>query len=176
MQDSPTPGANSVAGLVLDRLYAYTGERLYRDLGGNLECFVNRVPQYGLFAAHVSASQQSFTPAISLQVVILAPRTDPVEMQLESAANEVYRFGKAVLRAYARNSRGWLGASAPRCAKRCRISTRLKRRRWSASSLDLLDPPTSRSRKLRALLVEVAASPAPHNSRQRANVAARHSE
>ncbi len=52
MQDSPTPGANSVAAIVLDRLYALTGEKLYRDWAEKtLEAFVGLVPQYGLFAA-----------------------------------------------------------------------------------------------------------------------------
>ena len=41
LQDSPTPGANSVAVIVLDRLYAFTGEKLYRDWAEKtLEAFV----------------------------------------------------------------------------------------------------------------------------------------
>ncbi len=98
MQDSPTSGANSVAAMVLDRLYAYTGERLYRDWAEKtLECFVNRVPQYGLFAATygLAAVLHARHP---LQVVILGAANDPVAAQLESAANKIYRFGKAVLR------------------------------------------------------------------------------
>ena len=49
LQDSPTPGANSVAVIVLDRLYAFTGEKLYREWAEKtLEAFVGLVPQYGL--------------------------------------------------------------------------------------------------------------------------------
>ena len=52
LQDSPTPGANSVAAIVLDRLHGFTGERLYREWAEKtLEAFVGLIPQYGLFAA-----------------------------------------------------------------------------------------------------------------------------
>ena len=52
IQDSPTPAANSVAAIVLDRLYGSTGEKLYRDWAEKtLEAFAGLVPQFGLFAA-----------------------------------------------------------------------------------------------------------------------------
>jgi uncharacterized protein YyaL (SSP411 family) len=98
MQDSPTPGANSVAAMALDRLYGYTGETLYRDWAEKtLECFVNRVPQYGLFAATygLAAVLHSRHP---LQVVVLGAANDPAAAKLEAAAHDTYRFGKAVLR------------------------------------------------------------------------------
>jgi uncharacterized protein len=98
LQDSPTPGTNSVAVIVLDRLYAFTGEKLYRDWAEKtLEAFVGLIPQYGLFAATygLAALLHSRHP---IQVVVLGAAEDPNAVALEKAANEVYRFGKAVLR------------------------------------------------------------------------------
>jgi uncharacterized protein len=98
LQDSPTPGTNSVAVIVLDRLYAFTGEKLYRDWAEKtLEAFVGLIPQYGLFAATygLAALLHSRHP---IQVVVLGATEDPNAAALEKAANEVYRFGKAVLR------------------------------------------------------------------------------
>src|ERR1700689_2995809 len=98
LQDSPTPGTNSVAVIVLDRLYAFTGEKLYRDWAEKtLEAFIGLVPQYGLFAATygLAALLHSRHP---IQVVVLGSAHDPKAADLEKAASEVYRFGKAVLR------------------------------------------------------------------------------
>src|SRR5271154_2852663 len=98
LQDSPTPGTNSVAVIVLDRLHAFTGEKLYRDWAEKtLEAFVGLIPQYGLFAATygLAALLHSRHP---IQVVVLGSADDPKAAALEVAANEVYRFGKAVLR------------------------------------------------------------------------------
>ena len=98
LQDSPTPGANSVAVIVLDRLYAFTGEKLYREWAEKtLEAFVGLVPQYGLFAATygLAALLHARHP---LQVVVLGAAGNPQAAALEKAANEIYRFGKAVLR------------------------------------------------------------------------------
>ena len=97
LQDSPTPGTNSVAVIVLDRLYAFTGEKLYRDWAEKtLEAFIGLVPQYGLFAATygLAALLHSRHP---IQVVVLGATEDPNAAALENAANGVYRFGKAVL-------------------------------------------------------------------------------
>ena len=98
LQDSPTPGTNSVAVIVLDRLYAFTGEKLYRDWAEKtLEAFVGLVPQYGLFAATygLAALLHSRHP---IQAVVLGAADDVKAAELENAANEIYRFGKAVLR------------------------------------------------------------------------------
>jgi uncharacterized protein YyaL (SSP411 family) len=98
IQDSPTPAANSVAVIVLDRLYAFTGEKLYRDWAEKtLEAFVGLIPQYGLFAATygLAALLHSRHP---IQVVVLGSASDPSAGDLEKVANEIYRFGKAVLR------------------------------------------------------------------------------
>ncbi|MGO9591617.1 MAG: thioredoxin domain-containing protein [Candidatus Acidiferrales bacterium] len=98
LQDSPTPGGNSVAAIVLDRLHALTGERLYREWAEKtLEAFVGLIPQYGLFAATyaLAALLHARHP---LQVVITGAAADPKAANLERAAHEVYRFGKVVLR------------------------------------------------------------------------------
>jgi uncharacterized protein YyaL (SSP411 family) len=87
-----------VAVIVLDRLYAFTGEKLYRDWAEKtLEAFVGLIPQYGLFAATygLAALLHSRHP---IQVVVLGSASDPSAGDLEKVANEIYRFGKAVLR------------------------------------------------------------------------------
>ncbi len=98
LQDSPTPGGNSVAAIVLDRLHALTGERLYREWAEKtLEAFVGLIPQYGLFAATygLAALLHARHP---LQVVITGAAADPKAADLERAAHEIYRFDKVILR------------------------------------------------------------------------------
>jgi uncharacterized protein YyaL (SSP411 family) len=98
LQDSPTPGANSVAVIVLDRLYGFTGEKLYREWAEKtLEAFVGLVPQYGLFAATYGLAAVLHARH-SIQVVVLGVAGDSKAAELEKAANEIYRFGKSVLR------------------------------------------------------------------------------
>src|ERR1700689_1746278 len=98
LQDSPTPGANSVAVIALDRLYGLTGEKLYRDWAEKtLEAFVGLVPQYGLFAATYGFAALLHTRR-PIQVVITGAAGDPVAAELEKAAHEIYRFGKTVMR------------------------------------------------------------------------------
>ena len=98
LQDSPTPGANSVAAIVLDRLHGFAGERLYREWAEKtLEAFVGLVPQYGLFAATygLAALLHARHP---MQVIVTGAAFDPKAAGLEKAAQGIYRYGKAVLR------------------------------------------------------------------------------
>ena len=98
LQDSPTPGANSVAAIVLDRLQGFAGERLYREWAEKtLEAFVGLVPQYGLFAATygLAALLHARHP---MQVIVTGAAGDPKATSLEKAAQGVYRYGKAILR------------------------------------------------------------------------------
>ncbi|HTW23522.1 MAG TPA: thioredoxin domain-containing protein, partial [Candidatus Baltobacteraceae bacterium] len=98
LQDSPTPGGNSVGAIVLDRLHALTGERPYHEWARKtLEAFAGLVPQYGLFAATyaLAALLHARHP---LQVVITGAADDAKADALEAAAHGVYRFGKVVLR------------------------------------------------------------------------------
>jgi uncharacterized protein YyaL (SSP411 family) len=98
LQDSPTPGANSVAAMVLDRLYSFTGERLYREWAEKtLEAFARLVPRYGIHGGTyaLAALLHARHP---LQVVVTGTSGDAKAAALEKAAYEIYRFGKAVLR------------------------------------------------------------------------------
>ena len=98
IQDSPTPAANSIAAMVLNRLHTFTGEKLYRDWAvKTLEAFLGLVPQLGLFAANygLAALLHARHP---LQVVVTGASGDPKAARLEKAAAETYRFGKALLR------------------------------------------------------------------------------
>ncbi len=97
-QDSPTPGANSVAAIALIRMHALTGdERYYNFAQKTLEAFAGIAPQYGMFAATYGLAATLFAHH-PLQVVITGRADDPVAKALEDAAYSVYRFGKSVLR------------------------------------------------------------------------------
>ena len=97
-QDSPTPGANSVAAIALVRLHTFTGDERYHAFAKKtLEAFAGIAPQYGLFAATYGLAATLFANH-PLQVVITGPANDPVAQALEEAAHRVFRFGKSVLR------------------------------------------------------------------------------
>jgi uncharacterized protein len=97
-QDSPTPGANSVAIMALTRMHAYTDDARYSDWAKkSLEAFAGVAPQYGLFAATYGLAAILFAEHPT-QVVITGAAADPVAQTLEDAANGVFRLGKAVLR------------------------------------------------------------------------------
>jgi len=97
-QDSPTPGANSVAAMALTRLHAYTGEQKYYDWAKKtLEAFAGIAPQYGMFAATYGLAATLFANH-PIQAVITGAEGDSVAKELEAAANSVFRFGKATLR------------------------------------------------------------------------------
>lgn len=97
-QDSPTPGANSVAAIALLRLHAFTGDARYYDFAQKtLEAFAGIAAQYGLFAATygLAATLLSRHP---MQLVITGQADDHAAQALEAAAHRVYRFGKSVFR------------------------------------------------------------------------------
>jgi len=97
-QDSPTPGANSVAAIALIRMHAFTGDDRYRSFAKKtLEAFAGVAPQYGLFAATYGLAATLFARH-PIQVVITGPADDPAAQALENAAHRVFRFGKSVLR------------------------------------------------------------------------------
>ena len=98
LQDSPTPGANSSAAILLDRLHGYTGDARHRACAeATLEAFAAIAPQFGIHAASygLAALLHARRP---FEVVITGASDDPQAAALETAANSVYRFGKAVLR------------------------------------------------------------------------------
>jgi uncharacterized protein len=97
-QDSPTPGANSVAAIALIRLHAFSGDQSYRAFAQKtLEAFAGVAPQYGLFAATYGLAATLFAHH-PLQVVVTGRTDDPAAQALEAAAHRVFRFGKSVLR------------------------------------------------------------------------------
>ncbi|MGB6524918.1 MAG: thioredoxin domain-containing protein [Candidatus Acidiferrales bacterium] len=97
-QDSPTPGTNSAAAIVLERLYGFTGNAKYRDRAERtLEAFAGIAPQYGIFAATYGLAAVLYSRH-ALQVVITGAAGDAKAEALVTAANSIYRFGKAVLR------------------------------------------------------------------------------
>src|SRR5246127_4074029 len=97
-QDSPTPSANSVASMALTRMHAYTDDPKYYDWARKtLEAFAGIAPQYGLFAATYGLAAILFAEHPT-QVVITGAEGDAAAEKLERAANDVFRFGKAVLR------------------------------------------------------------------------------
>jgi uncharacterized protein len=97
-QDSPTPGANSVAAIALIRLHAFTDEpRYYEFAKKTLEAFAGIAPQYGMFAATYGLAATLFAHH-PMQVVVTGRADDPAARALEAAAHRVFRFGKSVLR------------------------------------------------------------------------------
>jgi uncharacterized protein YyaL (SSP411 family) len=98
-QDSPTPGANSIAAIALIRLHAFTGDARYHDFAQKtLECFAGIAGQYGMFSATYGLAATLFAHH-PLQIVITGAADDPAAQALEAAAHSVFRFGKSVLRA-----------------------------------------------------------------------------
>jgi hypothetical protein len=107
-QDSPTPGANSVAAVALIRMHAFTSERKYQQWAQKtLEAFAGIAPQYGMFAATYGLAATLFAhhPA---QAIIMGPANDPAAKALESAANSIFRLGKSVLRILPGAAPTWL--------------------------------------------------------------------
>jgi uncharacterized protein len=97
-QDSPTPGANSVAAVAALRMFAFTDDRRYHAAAKNtLEAFAGIAPKYGLFASSYGLAAALFVNH-PLQVVITGAASDPAAKALEAAARSVYRLGKSVLR------------------------------------------------------------------------------
>jgi hypothetical protein len=98
LQDSPTPGANSSAVILLDRLHGYTGDARYRACAeATLEAFARIAPQFGIHAASYGLAALLHVRG-PFEVVVTGASDDPQAAALERAANSVYRFGKAVLR------------------------------------------------------------------------------
>jgi uncharacterized protein len=157
LQDSPTPGANSVAVIVLDRMYGLTGEKLYRDWAEKtLEAFVGLVPQYGLFAATYGLAALLHARH-TLQVVVLGAANDPQAAALEKAANEIYRFGKSVLRV---TPEALAGASLAPALRETLPHLDAAKPQALVCVETTCFPPVAEPEKLKALLSEVAAQAA----------------
>jgi uncharacterized protein YyaL (SSP411 family) len=157
LQDSPTPGANSVAAIVLDRLYAYTGERLYRESAEKtLEAFVGLIPQYGLFAATygLAALLHARHP---VQVVVTGTAGDAQAAGLERAAHETYRLGKSVLRV---TPERLVSGALPAALRETLPHLDARKLEALVCVESTCHPPVTTPQRLASLLVEVAADAA----------------
>ena len=96
IQDSPTPGTNSVAALTLDRLYYLTNREEYREKAElTLKLFGPTGAQYGLFAStYFLALQQHLNPPA--HAVIVGSREDSLTWELWRNALATYRPHKLV--------------------------------------------------------------------------------
>jgi len=98
LQDSPTPGANSVAAMVLDRMATLTGETRYGEFAEKtLEAFIGSMPQYGLYAANFALAALLHARH-AFQVVVTGKSEESLAAELERGALGTYRFGKIALR------------------------------------------------------------------------------
>ena len=96
IQDSPTPGTNSVAALTLDRLYYLTHREEYREKAEQtLKLFGPIGAQYGLFAStYFLALEQHLNPPA--HAVIVGTEDDALTRELWSKALSTYRPNKLV--------------------------------------------------------------------------------
>ncbi len=96
IQDAPTPSANGVAVMLLDRLAYLTSNLLYRERAEEiLKAFAETCRDWGLFAATFfqASSYHLQHPA---QAVVVGKRNDSATQGFFSAALKLYRPGKIV--------------------------------------------------------------------------------
>jgi uncharacterized protein len=164
-QDSPTPGGNSVAAIALIRMHAFTGDERYRSFAQKtLEAFAGIAPQYGLFAATYGLAAMLFARH-PLQVVITGRADDLAAKALETAANRVYRFGKAVLRFTPNGSDGSapsaLAAKLPQALKETIPHLPADKANAVVCAGETCLPPTNDPSQLAALIEGVVSSATP---------------
>jgi len=96
LQDSPTPGGNSVAAALLLRLAELTGDEGMRSKAqATLECFAGVVEHFGLHCASYGlALRRSIMPPA--QVVVVG--TDSLADEFERTALQGYAVNKSVVR------------------------------------------------------------------------------
>ncbi|MHB9109003.1 MAG: thioredoxin domain-containing protein [Armatimonadota bacterium] len=96
IEDMPTPSANAVAALALDRLWVLTGEERYHEYAGRaLKAFSEEAPGYGPFvAAYGLAMWYHLHPPVAATIVG-DPNTEDTK-RLWTAALSTYRPGRLV--------------------------------------------------------------------------------
>ena len=95
-QDSPTPAGNSVAGIALLRLQAYTNEASYRERAQRtLELYAGAAPQHGMFAATYGLAVEYFLRPHT-QIVIVGKDISADEMR--RAASRRLSLNTAIIR------------------------------------------------------------------------------
>jgi len=155
-QDSPTPGANSVAAIALIRMHAFTNEQKYQQWAQKtLEAFAGIAPQYGMFAATYGLAATLFAhhPA---QVVIMGRPNDAAAKALEAAANSIFRLGKSIMRILP----GTTPASLPLALRETIPHLPKDKAIALVCSGNICFPPTSDPDQLKALLTGRPASAA----------------
>jgi uncharacterized protein len=98
VQDSPTPSANGVAGLVLARLWALTDDPQWRRLlDGQLGTFAGAAPQLSLYGATLlRALDWAINPVTRIEVS--GPHGDGPACAMHLLALQTYRPRKVVVR------------------------------------------------------------------------------
>jgi uncharacterized protein YyaL (SSP411 family) len=96
VEDLPEPSANAFAAIMLDRLWALTGERHYREASlGILDAFAGVAPRFGPYAAYYGlALHHHMHPAPT--VVVVGRLDDPLAKALRQEAWATFRPGRQV--------------------------------------------------------------------------------
>ncbi len=96
VQDSPTPGANSAAALVMARLFHYTGQELYKQTAEEtLASFAGTAREHGFFAASFGIALESYLEE-PLHIVVVGKPDDQRTGLLLKAVEGVYRPNRVV--------------------------------------------------------------------------------
>ncbi len=97
VQDAPTPGANAVAVLVLNRLARLLDARAYREAAERtLRAFAGGLAGHGLYASTFFLALDDFLREPAHVVVVAARRDDPLADRLHAAALQTFRPDKLV--------------------------------------------------------------------------------
>ncbi len=97
-QDSPSPSANSVAALVLLRLFHFTGNSSYRERAETiLKLFAEPASRYGIYAATYGLALRLYLQQ-PRQILIFGAEGEPAAEELLDEALKSYRLGNVVLR------------------------------------------------------------------------------
>ena len=153
LQDSPTSAGNPIAAMVLDRLYGYTGNALYRErAAATLSAFAGAAPKYGLFAASYSLAAVLHSRG-GIEVLVTGRADDPAAQRLERTAAESFRFGKSVLRFTPESQvSAWLAPALAETLPHLRADAAQAQVCMSATC----QPPVSDPEKLRAQILGVS--------------------
>ena len=97
-QDSPTPGANPVAAIALQRLFHFTENTAYRDKAETiLKIFSEPASRYGLYASTYGIALAYYYQQPE-QVLVFADGESSAADALLKEAGKSFRIGKVVLR------------------------------------------------------------------------------
>ena len=155
-QDSPTPAGNSVAVIVLMRLYAYTDDPAYREKAEQtLEVFADAAEQFGISGATYGIAAVHFSQPHE-QVVVIGD--DDKAKALRAVALQRFSFTQTLLQlapnqVVAQNLPPALATTIPNLPDAGASSVAVVCRGTTCQ------PPTGKPEELRTLL-QIARSPA----------------